>query len=71
MIYTPRIPPTPLREEAARNGLVPMKRRGETDEIGKAVLFMASDLSSYVTGQTLAVDGGWMAANIFEKRPGT
>ncbi len=41
---------------------IPMKRMCSTDEIGKAVLFMASDLASFVTGQTLAVDGGWTAA---------
>jgi NAD(P)-dependent dehydrogenase (short-subunit alcohol dehydrogenase family) len=71
MIYTPRLPKTPEREVAATQGLVPMKRRGETDDIGKAVLFLASEMSSYVTGTTLPVDGGWMAANIFERRPGT
>ena len=70
MIVTPRIPLTPERMEAAKQGLVPMKRRGETDEIGKAVLFLASDMASYVTGATLPVDGGWMSANIFERRPG-
>ncbi|MDB5722412.1 MAG: 3-oxoacyl-[acyl-carrier protein] reductase, partial [Alphaproteobacteria bacterium] len=41
---------------------IPMQRRGTTDEIGKAVLFLASDLAAYVSGQTLAVDGGWTAA---------
>lgn len=41
---------------------IPMGRMCSTDEIGKAVLFMASDLASFVTGQTLAVDGGWTAA---------
>ena len=40
---------------------VPMKRRGTTDDIGKAALFFLSDLSEYVTGQTLAVDGGFTA----------
>lgn len=45
---------------------IPLQRRGTTDEIGKGVLFLASDLSSYVTGQTVPVDGGWTAAWLFE-----
>ena len=38
---------------------IPLKRIGEGSEVGEAVLFLASDASSYITGQTLGVDGGW------------
>jgi 2-dehydro-3-deoxy-D-gluconate 5-dehydrogenase len=37
---------------------IPMKRMGENDDIGKVVLFLASDMSSYMTGEQIVVDGG-------------
>ena len=35
-----------------------LKRVGETEDVANTALFLASDLSSYITGQTIRVDGG-------------
>ena len=37
---------------------IPMKRFGETKDVAEAVVFLASDAASYITGQVLCVDGG-------------
>jgi len=39
---------------------IPMGRIGEPDDIGRAALFLASDLSSYMTGSQVVVDGGYL-----------
>jgi NAD(P)-dependent dehydrogenase (short-subunit alcohol dehydrogenase family) len=58
-IWTPLIPASFGPEEAASQGAdVPMKRSGQPAEVAPAFVYLASDQSSYVTGQTLHVNGG-------------
>jgi NAD(P)-dependent dehydrogenase (short-subunit alcohol dehydrogenase family) len=49
-----------LLEEVIR--MTPMRRYGQPDEIAGCALWLASDAASYVTGQTIAVDGGMTIA---------
>lgn len=40
---------------------IPAGRWGEPDEFRGVVVFLASRASTYLTGQTIVIDGGWMA----------
>jgi len=50
----------PEEARAQMLGSIPMGRFGEPEEIAKVVLFLCSDLASYVTGQVISVNGGWI-----------
>jgi NAD(P)-dependent dehydrogenase (short-subunit alcohol dehydrogenase family) len=66
-ITTPRRPDTPERQREMADSPIPMQRRGTTEDVGRAALFLVSDMATYVTGHTLAVDGGWMAASLYRR----
>lgn len=67
-ITTPRLPETPESRALMEQSVMPIGRAGTTRDVAGAVLFLASGLSEYVTGHTLAVEGGWLAANHFDPR---
>ncbi|MGD0355163.1 MAG: SDR family NAD(P)-dependent oxidoreductase [Dehalococcoidia bacterium] len=58
-IDTPMVAPV-MNERRIKNIelRVPMKRHGKAEEVAGTVLFLASDDASYITGQTISVDGG-------------
>ena len=47
----------------AQMARTPLGRYGEPEEIGKVALFLATEDSSYITGQTIYPDGGRLALN--------
>lgn len=49
--------PEAVRAEMLKN--VPLARFGTTEEVANVVLFLCSPLASYITGQTLEINGGW------------
>ena len=49
----------PEENRKAMIAQIPLARFGEPEEISSCMLFFASDLASYVTGQTLHANGGW------------
>ena len=51
-----------LNEEVVQGwrDTIPLKRGGTTEDVANACLFLASDLSAYVTGQVMNVDGGML-----------
>ena len=55
----------PLQADAKRNaeilGRIPAGRWGQPEDLGGAVIFLASDAANYVNGVTLPVDGGWLS----------
>jgi NAD(P)-dependent dehydrogenase (short-subunit alcohol dehydrogenase family) len=61
-VDTPGASNTSMTEEQRKAMLapIPLKRQGKDQEISNAVLFLASDESSYMTGSVMVVDGGWV-----------
>ncbi|ABR31670.1 short-chain dehydrogenase [Thermosipho melanesiensis] len=57
-IKTPMTEKVPERIINALNEKIPLKRMGEAEEVARVYLFLASDESSYITGQVIGVDGG-------------
>jgi 3-oxoacyl-[acyl-carrier protein] reductase len=51
--------------------MIPIGRAGHVDEMAGAAVFLASDMSSYITGQTIHVDGGTQAASGWYHNPQT
>lgn len=61
-IDTPMVSAAQFPEEGMKGMIarIPLKRIGRPEEIAAAVVFLASEESSYVTGATFYIDGGWL-----------
>ncbi len=65
VIRTPMVDRTTGKDKAVEKkyeDMVPVGRMGEPEEVAEAIIWLCSDAASFVTGDALAVDGGWIAA---------
>jgi len=59
LVETEMLNTMPPEERAWGERVIALRRAGKPEEVAAAVVFLASPLAAYITGQTLAVDGGW------------
>lgn len=62
-LVKPYLAASPERERTMLHK-IPLGRLGTPEDMSGAVLFLASDLAGYITGQTIYVDGGWSAGDV-------
>jgi 3-oxoacyl-[acyl-carrier protein] reductase len=58
LIKSPMLENMPEDVQKSRLGEIPLGRFGEATDVANAMLFLASDLSSYITGTTIEISGG-------------
>jgi len=59
-IDTPMLRAAPEKAVQAFLASIPLGRAGSVEEVSRVILFLASERSSYITGQVINCDGGWM-----------
>ncbi len=66
-IETPMTAGLPEQDRLRRIERIPLNRYGRPEEIAKAALYLASDDAEFVTGHTLAVDGGYLTGGLWPR----